>query len=66
MNASERISLPHGSRYEAPGKVVRTVILYEDGTEITIESDEHGEQLFTNRPMEEREDGTWRVRRHTS
>ena len=36
MNDPERISLPHGARYEAPGKVVRTVILYEDGTEITI------------------------------
>ncbi len=66
MDDSRRISLPTGARYEAPGKVVRTVILYEDGTEIIIESDDHGEQLFTNRQMEEREDGTWRVRRHTS
>jgi hypothetical protein len=63
MVLSPRISLPRGARYEAPAKVRRTTILYEDGTEIVITSDDGGEHLFTNRPMEQREDGIWRVRR---
>ncbi len=62
MNASSMISLPRGARYEAPGKVVKTVIFYEDGTEIIILSDERGERLFTSRQMDQREDGTWRVK----
>jgi hypothetical protein len=63
MNPSPRISLPRGARYEAPGGVVRTTILYEDGTEIVITADDDGERLVTNRQMEQRDDGIWRVRR---
>ena len=63
MNVSDRISLPPGARYEPPGKVASTTIVYEEGTEIVIASGDKGERLFTNRQMEEREDGTWRVRR---
>ena len=63
MDPSPRTSLPSGARYEAPGNVRRTTILYEDGTEIVITADGDGERLFSNRPMEQRPDGIWRVRR---
>ena len=63
MDEVRRIRLPRGARYEPPGKVVRTVIVYEDATEMVISSDEDGEVLSTNRDMEQRADGIWRVRR---
>ncbi len=54
--------LPPGAVYVPPGKVVKTVVTYDDGTQITIVPDGDGhEQTTCSRRMELRPDGLWQI-----